>query len=294
MSATICLKGGLGNQLFQIFSVWGICKFNDYTFYLNKNSVCPSVRKILNNLIEELNTNFHSSPSTNPSSIHQHRFSQYSQVVLKKEDVPHVLFNGYFQSFYFFENYRDVVFDYLLKQQDPTIMNKVDSIHNSIRLKHPNKQLVFVHRRKGDYQHPVHNGYYAILSFDYYRKAFAEFDQENTCFVVFSDDPENTQKEFDKEFPNVTKVYTHDDHSVSNDYIDLLLMSKMDGAIIANSTFSCWGAYLMDFHRTKTVVAPKYWFAEWNTHRLDFFEKHWKLIENTEVYQNVAIDPKRS
>ena len=73
----------------------------------------------------------------------------------------------------------------------------------------------------------------------------------------------------------------------------MLLMSKMDGAIIANSTFSAWGAYLMDFYRCKTIVCPKYWFAEWDIHRLDCVEKHWNFVENVEMFKNVTVDPRR-
>ena len=70
-------------------------------------------------------------------------------------------------------------------------------------------------------------------------------------------------------------------------------MSKMDGAIIANSTFSAWGAYLMDYYRCKTVVCPKYWFSEWDIHRFDCMEKHWIFVENVEMFKNVPVDPRR-
>lgn len=290
MSATIQLKGGLGNQLFQIFGTLGICKLNDYQFYLDKSMVRSSIKHLLKSLVEELHSKFLERPvDVEIASIQQQRFSQYSLVKLQTSEVPHVIFNAYFQSFYFFEHCRDLVFDHLINKQDSQLMNQVDTLHQSIVSQFPNKQLVFVHRRKGDYADPIHNGYFAILSMDYYQKAFEKFNQENTCFVIFSEDQDDTKQEFDQHFPNLTKFYVEYLH----DYIELLLMSKMDGAIIANSTFSSWGAYLMDYHRTKTIVAPKYWFAEWNIHRLDFLESHWTLIENNEVYQHVTVDPKR-
>ena len=70
-------------------------------------------------------------------------------------------------------------------------------------------------------------------------------------------------------------------------------MSKMDGAIISNSTFSLWGAYLMDYYRCKKIVCPKYFFNEWDIHRYDFFEKHWIFIENQDTFRNVSVDPQR-
>lgn len=289
MSATVVLKGGIGNQLFQIFSCLGICKTNDYNFYLDKNLPSSSVRILLNKLLDGLDENYKLKPMNVIGAIKEQRFSQYCRVVLDKEIAPHVLFTGYFQSFFYFEKIRNLVFDHLLHNQDSTLMEQVQNLYNEIQTKYPNKKFVFVHRRKGDYKDSKHNGYFAILSLKYYRKAFAEFDAQNTCFVIFSDEVEDTKQEFNEEFPNVTKHYVEN----QKDYIELLLMSRMDGAIIANSTFSCWAAYLMDFDRNKKVVSPKYWYSEWNIHRLDFLEKHWKLIENKEVYEHVQKDPKR-
>ena len=55
--------------------------------------------------------------------------------------------------------------------------------------------------------------------------------------------------------------------NMSKDYVDLMLMSEMDGAIIANSSFSWWGAYLMEIKKEKQntspfIVGPKQWYTE--------------------------------
>ena len=119
----------------------------------------------------------------------------------------------------------------------------------------------------------------------YYKEALTHFNEDECIFIIFSDNQINSFDEFD--------FLKYKEFIIDEDYIELLLMSKMDGAIIANSTFSLWGAYLMDYYRCKQVVCPKYWFAEWDIHRFDCFEKHWTFIENQEMFRKVAVDPRR-
>ena len=145
--------------------------------------------------------------------------------------------------------------------------------------------MVFIHRRSNDYTDPIHKGYYTVLPMNYYKEALKNFDENECVFIIFSDIQVKTMDEF--------SFLKHKEFIIEEDYIELLLMSKMDGAIIANSTFSAWGAYLMDYYRCKTIVCPKYWFAEWDIHRFDCMEKHWIFIENTEMFKNISIDPRR-
>ena len=119
------------------------------------------------------------------------------------------------------------------------------------------------------------------LSIEYYKKALSHFNQDECVFIVFCES--SSIEEFDflkcKEF------------IVEDDYIELLLMSKMDGAILSNSSISFWGAYLMDYYKCKKIICPKYLFAEWDIHRYDCFQKHWIFIENKEMIENVFLDP---
>ena len=284
---SINLKGGLGNQLFQIFSLMGISNKNNYDYLIDKNYTDNRktywyniLNKIPNceNKDEELSLN-------DIFIVNENRSTQYLDINLNKDEMKSVLLKGYFQSFYYFENIRNKVFDILLKNQKPEILDKVNNIHKNLKSKYPNKKLIFIHRRVGDYTDPIHKGYYGILPMSYYREALKYFDNNQCVFIIFSDSHEKTVDEFSflktKEF------------IIEEDYIELLLMSKMDGAIIANSTFSAWGAYLMDFYRCKTIVCPKYWFAEWDIHRLDCVEKHWNFVENVEMFKNVTVDPRR-
>jgi hypothetical protein len=72
----------------------------------------------------------------------------------------------------------------------------------------------------------------------------------------------------------------------SKDYIELMVMSEMDGAIIANSSFSWWGAYLMEAKKelqkreeSPFIVSPKKWITNVNTQNDRNVERHnWKFI----------------
>ena len=107
-------------------------------------------------------------------------------------------------------------------------------------------------------------------SLDYYEKALSKFDSKRQV-VIFSDDPQWCVEQ---------KLFESDRFIVSsgNDpYIDLYLMSQCDDFIIANSTFSWWGAWLAN--RGK-VIAPKKWFGPNNSHlnTKDLYPEHWEII----------------
>lgn len=286
---SIELKGGLGNQLFQIFSLMGISKKNNYDYLIDKSynsdrkpywdTILSKIPNCENKEIEFMNS------KDEIFAVNENRFTQYTDIEIDKNQMPNVLLKGYFQSFFYFEHIRENVFDLLIKNQKPEILNKVNELYNHLKLKYPNKKLIFIHRRKGDYQDPIHKGFFQILPMSYYKEALSHFDQDECAFIIFCEDQLATLEEFE--------FLKHKEFIIEEDYIELLLMSKMDGAIISNSTFSLWGAYLMDYYRCKKVVCPKYFFREWDIHRCDFFEKHWIFIENQDTFRNVQVDPLR-
>lgn len=105
---------------------------------------------------------------------------------------------------------------------------------------------VSIHVRRGDY---AGNSFYTDLTqTDYYEKAIAEFPGRK--FVVFSDDIE-----FCKQYFKGRGFYFSEGNT---ELEDMNLMSRCNGHIIANSTFSWWGAWL---GKGKTV-APKQWYAD--------------------------------
>lgn len=95
------------------------------------------------------------------------------------------------------------------------------------------------------------NPFYVDLSdTDYYRDAMALFPDAD--FLVFSDDIEWCKKQ---------DIFSGMEFSENNDDItDLNLMASCEGHIIANSSYSWWGAFISPY--TKKVVAPKNWYSD--------------------------------
>jgi hypothetical protein len=106
-----------------------------------------------------------------------------------------------------------------------------------------------MHVRRGDY---VGNPLFANLAAGgYYEEAMRRFDAD-TLFVVFSDDIPWCRQRF--------RAHRCAFVGGMTEIGDLTLMSLCDGHIIANSSFSWWGAWL-DAKPDKRVIAPAAWFA---------------------------------
>lgn len=103
---------------------------------------------------------------------------------------------------------------------------------------------VSVHIRRGDYLEESHGGLYTgICTEQYYQEAFARMEKEvpGAKFFLFSNDPDWTREHFKGENRILVEGSTED-----TGYLDLYLMSKCKHNIIANSSFSWWGAWLND------------------------------------------------
>ena len=115
-------------------------------------------------------------------------------------------------------------------------------------------KAISLHIRRTDY---TVNNNHPLQPISYYEDALKLFDK-NVQILVFSDDPKWCQEQ---------ELFADDSVMISegNDAdIDLCLMTKCDYHIIANSSFSWWGAWLGD---SEKVVAPKNWFADSCAHK---------------------------
>lgn len=128
------------------------------------------------------------------------------------------------------------------------IIDTGDKKINSIRTM-TNKQLVSVHFRRTDYLI-----FYSLnLGADYYTKAINKFDKDKYYFVIFSDDIEGC-----RDYIKDNNLFTDCDYTYAekNSFgLDMYLMSRCDHNIIANSSFSFWGA-LLNKNENKIVVCP--------------------------------------
>lgn len=180
---------------------------------------------------------------------------------------------GYWQSAkYFEENWTSLSseFDFLYppSEENLKLINILDKDYFSISL----------HVRRGNYANIESvNKTHGTLSLEYYEKAISYFRDlyENPTFYIFSDDIEWARLNLN--IPcNTIYVDINDDKS---DYEDLRIMSLCKHNILANSTFSWWGAYL-NKNQNKVVIAPKSWFndLELNKQTLDLIPPSWIRI----------------
>jgi len=155
-------------------------------------------------------------------------------------------YNGYWQS----EKY----FNVPLIRED--FKNWLRSVHWS------RFDRAFIHVRRGDYLNRGTKEFHGMLSAEYYQAAIDRIKTRvpGIRFDVFTDDPDM------REFMGYPVVSTGDPH------LDLHTMAKYDHAILANSTFGWWAAWLGE---AKNVVAPKQWFADPKIDTSDLIPERW-------------------
>jgi len=121
---------------------------------------------------------------------------------------------------------------------------------------------VSIHIRRGDYvEDAKNNQVHGICTLEYYKKALqliADKYNNDLQLYFFSDDPDWIKDNFDTQ--GYSSVIVNIPQHKNAPYHDMHLMSLCCHHIIANSSFSWWGAWLSGGHGT--VIAPKRWFAE--------------------------------
>ena len=183
----------------------------------------------------------------------------YAQIEYK----PNLLIRGYFQSEKHFVHNRQAILDLFRPQQ--AALSFLDQKYSEII---NNKKYTSVHIRRGDYL--KYADFHAIMGKEYYDEAMSRFPK-STKFVFFSDDIEWCKETFGSRH-----IYIEN----QEDVLDLYLMSKIKNNIIANSSFSWWGAWLSELE-DKKVLTPPVWFGPKNTHLTmkDLIPDSWEMVE---------------
>lgn len=134
---------------------------------------------------------------------------------------------------------------------------------------------VAVHIRRGDYLTENSMKVHGICPMNYYTEAeelICQSTESTPRLYLFSDDPEWVRTHYETKLP-FTVV---DVNTASQGHFDIYLMSCCRHAIIANSTFSWWGAWLID-KPDKMVIAPRRWFADERS-TSDLIPTGWHLL----------------
>lgn len=160
---------------------------------------------------------------------------------------------GYWQSEKYFAHHASLI------RQDFTFQRELEGKNLQLATEMAEHTSVSLHVRRGDYVSAGKaSSILGTCSLDYYRKAIDHLKKvvKNPYFYVFSDDMPWVKMNL-----NVDAKTVYVDHNVGEEsYRDMQLMSLCQHHIIANSSFSWWGAWLNP-SADKIVVAPERWFA---------------------------------
>jgi hypothetical protein len=163
-----------------------------------------------------------------------------------------------------------------LVRQELTLKTQLTHASLQVAEKITNTEAVSLHVRRGDYASDVvTKKKHGLCGLDYYERGIDLIAQQapSPHFFVFSDDPSWTQNHLSSKYP-MTFV-TH--NGEERDYEDLFLVSMCRHHIIANSTFSWWGAWLCR-NDDKIVIAPRQWFRSVEFDVEDLFPSSWRAI----------------
>lgn len=269
-------RGGLGNQMFQYAFGLNLEKqekkvFVDTSWYHGKdcfgeefrlNNVFPSVllnwdekkiskfnrylaqRRIGTKIVNKI------LPFTNKIYFEKREFAYDIQALRTSKKVV----SGYWQSYRYVHNVsqelrKQFIFIQTFSSELQALLDKIER-----------SNAVFLHVRGGDYiKNPkAYNLYGNICIADYYKKAISMMKMKlrSPLFFVFTND---------RPYAESIITETEDIYFISDfigrcyeDWIDLMMMSKCKHAIIANSSFSWWGAWLIE-NKDKIVIAPEKW-----------------------------------
>jgi len=181
-----------------------------------------------------------------------------------------IYFEGYWQSEKYFKDINDIIRKEFTLKPEPDRLNRkmADSIRSS--------DSISLHVRRGDYiSNEITNKYHGTCSPEYYNNTIEIITSKvkTPHFFVFSDEPEWTKENLDIKYPA-----TYIDHNgPENAYEDLRLMSLCKHHIIANSSFSWWGAWLNP-SPDKIVIAPSKWFSDSSINTNDLIPGNWIRI----------------
>ena len=272
------LKGGLGNQMFQIFTTLShsIKTGNKYNF-TDQDVVDHGIRTTTYWI-----TMFRSLLSLTSSNdetfeqIFEQSFS-YNELPLQQNNM---CLNGYFQSYKYFENNYNTIIS--LIELHKIKVNVIQShVYNVEQL----NTTISVHFRRGDYKN--YPDKYPLLTSTYYERSISYIlaNKASISYVLYFceesdlDDVGEMIEVLTAKFPSLTFRRCS---NILDDWEQMLLMSACSHNIIANSTFSWWAAYLND-NSDKIVCYPYNWFTDSaNLDTTDLFPFQWKEINGND------------
>jgi hypothetical protein len=266
------LKGGIGNQMFQYAIGKSLACRNDSNIILDMTHFSRSINREFSlyafslspvtTKISKLAYCFPFLPCKRLSRTinKMGQMAGLLKIVNESENMKfnfqkevlnlkgNIYLDGYWQNEKYFKGIEDVIRrDFIFKKG---VEKKNIKLLNLIK----ETNSVSVHVRRGDY---INHPRFENLSIDYYKKSIETISKkiQNAKFFFFSDDISWIKRNI--EFSN--DFYFIDCNN--KDYEDLCLMTKCKHHIIANSSFSWWGAWLGE-NKKKIIIAPQKWLTD--------------------------------
>ena len=257
--------GQLGNQMFQYAATLGIARYTGVTFTIpNHDEVL--VDNLGNRLRIELFDCFDIKPENtgilSTDYVLSEKGFEFDPTILHSSREIDYTLHGFFQTERYFKHCAREIREeqFVFKKQ---IVDECKEIVESCF-----DDPIALHIRRGDFL--INSGNHHNQSLEYYEEALKKFDA-NRQVVIFSDDPDWCMEQ---------ALFADDRFIVSQaagPYHDLYMMSQCSDFIIANSTFSWWGAWLANKGK---VIAPKKWFGPNNAHlnTKDLYCENWETL----------------
>lgn len=282
------LKGGLGNQMFQYAYAKLLQTLTDeevkldYSAYEINNG--DSVRKpricqfsltldgCSKEELKKINVLSHVGVYSSikykagiwiENKINKKYYLAPREYINPKKVLNYSYYDGYWQNVAYIEPIKkQLMEDFMPKEK---ISNATSRIIEEIK----DKNAVFIGVRKGDYT--SEKSHYGTFDSGYYISAMKYINErvENPIFYVFSNDVQWCKENMD--WGTFQVIYREPDQQIS-DFEELILMTKFKHAIIINSTFHWWGAYLIQ-NKYKIVCCPEHWFFD-DCH-IDIYPSEW-------------------
>lgn len=285
------LMGGLGNQMFQYAAAKALALEKNSRLLLDTSSFDAVANNITKRKFELSCLNVKEDVAS-PAQIEKfEKPSLLTRVVNKtrpyyKKSVyyePHFHFDrnffkassntmlvGYWQSEKYFTSISSVIRDTF------AITGKLSAATVNIFEQASNTNSVSIHIRRGDYvSNPETKRVHGSCDLDYYEKAIDILKTRSgvTHLFIFSDDISWARENIRSSLATVFVDHTDEQHA----YEDMYLMSSCKHNVIANSSFSWWGAWL-NKNEGKNVIAPEKWFNDFPADTKDLYPSTWITI----------------
>lgn len=265
------LMGGLGNQMFQYAAGRALAIKHNVPLYVDESFLKADPNGAYTQRkpeLAQLKTKLRTAGSSELATFDGRNF--FDLLLMREKSVKNVLAEGdgfnteffnvqppvYLDGFWQSEAYFKAIRDVLLEEFSPVGESgtKAQEYLSLIKQAHS----VSIHVRRGDYiSNAAAAGFHGFPGLGYYRKAteLIQTQVKDCVFFVFSDD-----LAWCRENLNWPGKFVFVDTKSELAATDLCLMKSCRHNIIANSSYSWWGAWLNQ-HPDKKVIAPRNWFA---------------------------------